>query len=191
MRYKEENIEIVKNFIETDFTEFIQDYISIKINSNNYDIDTENFKNGYSFYGDPLSETILQNSCEFISELIDVEILPTFSIVNMIMKDEIYKNDVNESSEISAILFLGSSNNQKINNELTLTLKNKKNITLNTGDLLIYNPKKIEFEKNIISNDWILQATFNFVNSEGNYKDNIYDNRPYLGFPISSKIEES
>jgi hypothetical protein len=102
------------------------------------------------------------------------------------MKDDVYVNDLNESSEISAILFLGSSDN-----ELSLTLKNKKNIILSTGDLLIYNPKKIEFEKNIISNDWILQINLNFVDNEGNYKNNIYDNRPYLGFPISSKIEES
>jgi hypothetical protein len=107
------------------------------------------------------------------------------------MKDDIYINILNDSSEISAILFLGSSTNQKIDNELTLTLKNKKNINLNTGDLLVYNPKKIEFEKNIIFKDWVLQATFNFVDNEGNYKNNIYDNRPYLGFPIVPKKQET
>jgi hypothetical protein len=186
MSYKEENIEIVKNFIDNDFIEFIQDYFSIKINSNQFDISFEKFKHGYSFYADPLSETILQNSCEFITELINVRVLPTFTNTTMFMKDDVYVNDLNESSEISAILFLGSSDN-----ELSLTLKNKKNIILSTGDLLIYNPKKIEFEKNIISNDWILQINLNFVDNEGNYKNNIYDNRPYLGFPISSKIEES
>jgi|694.fasta_scaffold80164_5 CRISPR/Cas system endoribonuclease Cas6 (RAMP superfamily) len=191
MKYKEENIEIVKNFIENDFIEFIQDYFSIKINSNQFDVDSEHFKHGYSFYGDALIETILQNSCEFISDLINIKVVPTFSTTTMFMKDDIYINILNDSSEISAILFLGSSSNQKIDNELTLTLKNKKNINLNTGDLLVYNPKKIEFEKNIIFKDWVLQATFNFVDNEGNYKNNIYDNRPYLGFPIVPKKQET
>lgn len=187
MKYKEENIKVVENFIESDFVEFIQDYFSIKINSNQFDEDYNHFKNGYSFYGDLLIETILNNSCESISKIIDVKLVPTFSNTNMFMKDDIYHQIENDSCEISAILFLGSSTNKKIDSQTKLEIKNKENVTLSAGDLLIYNRKKIKFIEKIISNDWFLQSTFNFVDSEGQYKDNIYDNRPYLGFPVTSK----
>ena len=189
MKYKKDNLEVVNNFIEDDFVEFIQDYFSIKINSNQYDSDKENFKNGYSFYGDPLIETILNNGCEFVSKFTEIKLFPTFTVTNMFMKDDIYTKPINDSCEISALLFLGSSKNKKVNTETTIKLKNKNDISLSIGDLLIYNAKKVKFIENSIDEDWFLQSTLNFVDSEGPYKNNIYDNRPYLGFSITSKFE--
>jgi hypothetical protein len=186
MNYKKDNLQIIKNFIEDDFIELIQDYFSIKINSNNFDNNTESFLNGYSFYGDPLMETLLQNSCECISELIDVKIVPTYSLTNMFMKDDFYTNCLDDSSEISAILFLGSSDS-----DFSIEFNDKIKLILSKGDLVVFNNRKIQTKKNIIKNRWTLQTTFNFVDSEGNYKNNIYDNRPYLGFPISSRIIET
>ena len=184
MNYKQDNLEIVKNFIEEDFVEFIQDYFSIKINSNQFDNNFENFFNGYSFYGDPLMETLLQNSCESLSELIEVKLIPTYSITNMFMKDDFYTSCLNDSAEVSAILFLGSSNI-----DFSIDFNKKDNIQLSSGDLLVFNNKKIQPQKNIITTKWILQTTLNFVDSDGNCKDNIYDCRPYLGFPIQTKSE--
>ncbi len=184
MNYKQDNLEIIKNFIEDDFVELIQDYFSIKINSNQFDNNSESFFHGYNFYGDPLMETLLQNSCEFISELIDVKIVPTYSMTNMFMKDDFYTSCSNNSSEISAILFLGSSDS-----DFSIEFDKKTNLVLVPGDLLIFNNKKIQPKKNIITNKWLLQTTFNFVDSEGNNKDNIYDCRPYLGFSIQEKSE--
>lgn len=184
MNYKQDNIEIIKNFIEDDFIEFIQDYFSIKINSNQFDANFENFFHGYSFYGDSLMETLLQNSCEVISELIDVKIFPTYSITNMFMKDDFYTSCSNDSSEISGVLFLGSSDS-----EFSIEFDKKNNISMSKGDLLIFNNKRIQPKKNIINCKWILQTTLNFVDSEGNYKDNIYDCRPYLGFPTPRNSE--
>lgn len=184
MNYKQDNLEIIKNFIENDFIEFVQDYFSIKINSNQFDSNFENFFHGYSFYSDCLMETILQNSCESISELISIKIIPTYSITNMFMKNDFYTSCTNDSSEISAILFLGSSDP-----EFSIEFDKKNNIPMSPGDLLIFNNKRIQPKKNIINCKWVLQTTFNFVDSEGNYKDNIYDRRPYLGFPIQPNLD--
>lgn len=178
MNYKQDNLEIIKNFIEDDFVEFIRDYFSIKINSNQFDDNSENFFHGYSFYGDPLMETLLQNSCEFISELTNIKIVPTYSMTNMFMENDFYTSCSNDSSEISAILFLGSSDI-----EFLIEFNKKDDILLSPGDVLIFNNKKIQPKANIITNKWLLQTTLNFVDSEGNYKDNIYDRRSYLGFP--------
>lgn len=183
MRYKEENIQIIKNFIEKDFVEFIQDYFSIKINSNQYN-ESENFTNGYEFYGDPLIETILQNCCESISELIEIKLLPTYSVTNMFMKDDLNVSSVNNFCEVSAILSLGSSNN---NDNFLFEFNNNSEIILDSGDLVIFNNKKIKSIEKIITDTWVLQSRLNFVDAKGNYTNLIYDNRSYLGFPIQDK----
>lgn len=181
MTDNQENFKLIKNFIEKDFIEFIQDYFSIKINSNQYDKNFKYFTNGYEFYGDSLVETILQNSCESLSELIGVKLLPSHSITNMFMKGDDYKQYVNNFSEISAILFLGSSNPK---NNFSIQFNNESELNLNIGDLVIFENKKISPKKIKISDNWVLQCTLNFVDHEGNFKDYIYDNRKYLGFPI-------
>lgn len=179
-----ENFKLINNFIEKDFIEFIQDYFSIKINSNQYDDNFENFNNGYEFYGDPLMETILQNSCKSISELIGINLVPTYSITNMFMKNDYYKTFNKGISEFSAVLLLGSSN---LNNKFSINFTDETVLDLSLGDLIIFKNKKLNYKEFKISEDWILQSSLNFVDSEGDLKDNIYDNRLYLGFPMTDK----
>lgn len=57
--YKDDGLEIIPNFLESDFITFIQDYFSLKINSSQYDNDLDLFLYGYRFYSDTLMETIL------------------------------------------------------------------------------------------------------------------------------------
>lgn len=174
--YSKDSIKIISKFIENDFVEFIQDYIAINVNSNQYDTDHQIFTYGYKFYSDPLIETILQNSCESIFNLIDVKIVPTYSLTQMYMRDDEYINDINDSSEISAILFLGCSD------EIPPVYIKNDSINLSPGDLLIYDSHRIKPYRKTIKNKWLLESTLNYVNVDGPYKDNIYDRRPYLGF---------
>lgn len=176
--FKEDRLEIIPKFIEKDFVEFIQDYISLRINANQYDKDLTTFINGYQFYSDPLIETILQNSCEFISSKVDINLIPSYSMLNMLMNGDSYKSIITQSSEISAILYLGSSETTKE----SLIYFEDTSIHMNAGDLLIYDQRRINLHRNPIENIWLLQASLNFVDNDGPNKDNIYDRRPYLGF---------
>lgn len=175
--YKSDGLELIPNFLEGDFLEFIQDYFSIKINSSQYDKNLDLFLYGYRFYSDTLMETVLQNSCEFISKVTGIKLVPTYSMTYMYMKDDVYQNEVDTSSEISALLCLGISNDVA-----DIEIICSDTIKLSPGNLLIYNSRNIKPKMTPISNKWILQTTFNFVDINGPYKDNIYDKRPYLGF---------
>lgn len=106
--------QIIENFIEDDFIDFIQDYYSMKINSKSYTIEENKFTYGYSFYGDPLMETILQNSCESLSSIVGENLLPTYSYVNFHMNGDAYNHKRNNSSEVSALLCLGSSDDSNL-----------------------------------------------------------------------------
>ena len=176
---------VIHNFIEKDFVYFIQDYYSLKINSNSNDIDSSKFSYGYKFYSDHLMETVLQNSCDTISEIIKENLFPTCSLTNFYMKGDSFINVKKPSYEISAILSLGNSNDFKSSPIFLSKNKNSSNlieINLNPGDLLIYKNLDLLCWREPIQHKWVLESILNFVISDGPNKTNIYDERPYLGF---------
>jgi hypothetical protein len=187
MTFQKNNYQIINNFIEDDFIDFIQDYYSLKVNCGNYQINKDKFTYGYYFENDFLMETILQNCCESLSKIIGINLLPTYSCVNFHMNGDKYENDKEESSEISAILFLGTSGEESDLINFGEDRTYFSNITLSKGDLFIYKNLEYKCWREEINNKWLLESVLNFVDSEGEYKDFIYDKRSYLGFPKNIK----
>lgn len=180
--FRQNNYQIIENFIEEDFVDFIQDYYSLKVNSGLHTIDESKFTYGYFFHNDSLMETILQNSCEAISEIIGVKLLPTYSQVHLHMNGDSYENNQNESSEISTILSLGSSGDKEDLIYFKKSQSSIKELNLNKGDLLVYRNINFKCWREPIKNKWLLESVLNFVDSDGPYSEFIYNKRPYLGF---------
>jgi hypothetical protein len=186
MTFKENSYQIIKNFLEPDFVLFIQDYFALKINAGTSIMDEGQVYGSHSFYGDYLVETILQNSCESISKIINIKIVPTYSYARCYMKgDELEIHRDRESCEISATISLGHSNDFPTNPIYFSKNSDKSESTeviLNPGDLCLYRGCDLWHWRPPVENKWHLQAFLHFVDSEGKNKEFIYDQRPYLGF---------
>jgi hypothetical protein len=191
MTFKENGYEIIENFLELDFVLFMQDYFALRINSGCSDMDKGQVYGSHCFYGDPLTETILQNSCESLSEITGVKIVPTYSYTRCYMRgDELPIHIDRESCEISATISLGNSPDHKTNPICFSKNEDKTDaveVILNPGDLCIYRGCDLWHWRPPIENKWHLQTFLHYVNYDGKYKDFIYDKRPYLGF---EKLEQ-
>lgn len=190
MTFKKNGFQVIKNFLEEDFVEFTQDYFSMKVNSGEIEIEDQQVIGSYEWYSDTLSETILQNSCESISNIIGINLLPTYSFVRLYMQgDELEKHIDRPSCEISATLSLGYDKNKGINPiyfSQTIDGLDAEEILLNPGDLCVYRGCDLYHWRPKIENKWVLQTFLHFVDADGPHKDNIYDNRSYLGFKKDS-----
>ncbi len=190
MAFKEKKFEVIKNFLDPDFLDFIKDYFGIRINAGEATLYDCQAANSYSFYSDPLVETILQNSCESISEQIGIKLLPCYSFTRLYTEgDELDIHYDRPSCEISATLSIGFSDNEI--NPIYFSSdqygKNPIEILLEPGDLCIYRGCDLYHWRPPFKNRWYLQAFLHFVDAEGEYKDLIYDSRPYLGFSSEHK----
>lgn len=185
MNFNEKKFQIIRNFIEPDFVEFIQDYFSMKINAGDVSFEDQQVVGSYEWYGDTLTETILQNSCEVISKEIGTPILPTYSFTRLYMKgDELTKHIDRPSCEVSATLSLGYSQDTYINPiyfSKYFDERNAEEIILYPGDLCVYKGCDLYHWRPPLQNKWLLQTFLHFVNAEGEYKHKIYDERSYLG----------
>jgi hypothetical protein len=191
MTFKDNGFQVIKNFLEPDFVEFIQDYFAMKANCGDFNSDTPQVVGSYEWYSDAMAETILQNSCQAISTQIGINILPTYSFTRLYLEGDVLEKHIDRPEcEISATLSLGYSNNGFINPiyfSKDIDENDAKEILLTPGDLCVYSGCTLYHWRPPIKNKWLLQTFLHFVNSEGIYKNKIYDSRPYLGFSKDSK----
>lgn len=184
MTFKENKFQIVRNFLEPDFVKFIQEYFFIRINGQQANVDNQ-APLSYSFYADPLIETILAKSCEPLSDLSGVHLLPQYSYTRLYMeKDELKIHRDRPSCEISATLSLGIPDGDDINPIFFSNSEDETDsieIKLNPGDLCLYRGCDLYHWRPPFKNKWYLQAFLHYVDKNGPYKDQLYDGRPFLG----------
>ena len=184
MSFQKNGFEVVKNFLDPEFISFIQEYFFVRINAQQATIDSQ-APLSYSFYADPLIETILGKSCDALTEISGINLLPQYSYVRLYkQKEELIIHKDRPSCEISATLSLGFSDDEGVNPIYFSKNENKTDaikIKLNSGDLCLYRGCDLYHWRPPFKNSWYLQAFLHYVDKNGPYKDQIYDERPFLG----------
>ena len=141
MSFKKNGYQVVKNFLEPEFVSFIQEYFFVRIAAQQATNDPQ-APFSYSFYADPLIETILGKSCKPLGELVGLRLLPQYTYARLYKeKDELVIHRDRPECEISATLSLGFPEGEEINPILFSKNENKSDaveIKLNPGDLCLY-----------------------------------------------------
>lgn len=193
MTFKNKGYQVIREFLEPEFVEFIQQYFFVRIKSGSAMLGDIQAPNSYGFYSDPLTETILENSCDKLSEMIGVNLLPTYSFTRLYGKnDELKKHKDRPSCEISATLSLGLPENTNPSPLFFSKSGEEKDcevVMLNPGDLCLYRGCDIWHWREKFSHKWYLQTFLHYVDADGPYKNWIYDKRPYLAMPLNARCE--
>jgi hypothetical protein len=185
MTFKNKQYLIVKNFLDKDILDLVQDYFFVRIKSGSADRNDSQVPGSYCFYSDPLIETILDRSVKELSKKIKIDLLPTYSYTRLYIRGNELENHRDRSScEISATLSLGFDG--EINPIFFSKNEDKSNpikILLNPGDLCLYRGCDLWHWRPPFENNWYLQAFLHYVDGNGPYKDYLYDKREFLGMP--------
>ena len=185
--FKEKGYHIIRNFLSEDFVKFVQSYFYTRLRAGQATLGDPQAPNSFIFYGDPLMDTILGNSAASLSEVIGYKLSPTYTYTRLYGKgDELEIHRDRPSCELSATLALGIPNETVINPICFSTKEDRSDaieILLEPGDLCLYRGCDLYHWRPPFEQDWYLQAFLHYVNAEGEYKNNIYDGRPYLGMP--------
>jgi hypothetical protein len=184
MSFKENGYYIIRGFLEPDFVNFIQQYFFNRINAGQSTLGDAQAPNSYSFYGDPLMDTILGESVEKLSEIVEYSLLPTYSYTRLYGKgDELIMHRDRPSCELSATISLGIPKREEINSIYFSKNEDKSDsieIKLNPGDMCLYHGCDLYHWRKPFMQKWYLQSFLHYVNANGPHKDNLYDGRPYL-----------
>ena len=171
---------VIRDFLPKDFCKFALSYFKIRQDSLQYTIDSQ-CPRSKSFYADPLTETLLMTSGRKISDAIGVELLPTYSYARVYaQKEHLVKHLDRPECEYSATVCLGYPEDQGISSIFMCANESgfgAAELKLDVGDICIYKGADIYHWREPFKQTWYLQAFLHYVNSEGPYKDRIFDGR--------------
>lgn len=187
LEYIEKGFIVVKDFIPKPFALYLANYFDLLEENNKLDkeLNTEELK---TIYGDPAFDTVMAMSCSGLSEIIQVDLLPTYSLGEMYFENyEKLPSVGKDECEHIVSLFLYSENQfkwpiflQSHNNVIT-------DVELDIGDAVVYMGDNIIQWRNKFLGKKYYQLTMNYVDANGVYGDNLYDKRSNLGLGIDTK----
>lgn len=207
-KYFDENgYVIIRNFIKPEMTLLLYEYTKSKARREMFNeayypelfnihlngrFDDPQALGAYSLYGDPLMDVLLQNSTDFISKMIEVDLVPTYSYWRLyITGNDLKRHKDRPSCEYSTTLFLGYdvSNVDDKNYNWPIFIKSyngeEKSVLLNPGDMVIYKGHDLEHWRDKYEGLNHAQVFLHYNKKNGKY-GNINDGREFLGLPSTN-----
>lgn len=185
MENKLNKYHIIPNAINQECCQLLTDYILLKskrkkIKRNDY------LKNVHREYSDPLMETLLQKFTPQVEQITGKELFPTLSFYYLYKNgNQLLKHTDRSSCEYVAGLCIGADDDFKKQHKtwpLILEIDNKPvEMNLNYGDLLIYKGMETIHWREPFSGKWFISAIFGYVDKNGPFKFQKYDQRKSLG----------
>lgn len=180
---------VVKGFLPKDFCKFALSYFKIRQDALQYTIDPQ-CPRSKSFYADPFCETLLVSSGRKISDLIGVELIPTYSYARIYARNEkLKKHKDRPECQFSATLCLAYPEEEGISSIFMAKQEDESDrseLFLEVGDLCIYMGNEIYHWRPPFKHSWYLQTFLHYVDSNGIYKDRLYDGRFALGVKLKN-----
>lgn len=200
MTFKTELYEIVKGAVPKEILNFINLELELlkKVRYIANDVDESNVtffqdaqcKNSFSFYGALCTETLglyLQPTIEYIT---GKTLYPTYTYMRIYYTgSDMPKHKDRPSCEYSATVCI--SNDPEPWEIYFENLEGEeKAVYLNPGDMIVYKGDTLPHWRNEYKGNRQAQVFVHYVDANGNYKDYIYDHRPFLGFSPNKKTEK-
>lgn len=172
---------VIKNFLHEEilsahYTYFLELYKNKKLEIDNNQV----IGNAYT-RDDVVFDTLLSKMAPLISKIVGKELWPTYAFCRLYKYGEkLEKHTDRKACEYSASITLGFNNNGKI---WPIFLENdgkKIKFKLDVGEALIYKGRDLPHWRKKFKGDHQAQLFLHYVDSNGPYKNFVFDGRPGL-----------
>jgi hypothetical protein len=208
--------QVIKKAVSYDLANFIFNYFLLKRDAVNFMYQNnivpehslfgtwkdKQVPNVYSHYADFVMETLLMKVMPIMVKETNLNLIPTYSYARVYEKGSILKRHKDRPScEISTTLNLGGdpwaiyldptgSNNviDEYKNIMKTDAPKGVRIDLEPGDMLVYSGCELEHWREEFTGNVCAQVFLHYNHLNGQFKnDNLYDKRPLLGLPPTTK----
>lgn len=189
-QYETQGFIHIRQFIPQFMVEYFREYLhTLKIN-NKLELGDAQVPESDCLYGDPAFDTFMLMSTNFISKIVNKKLLPAYTYARIYHNGaELLPHLDREQCEHSVTLSLGgeydsiwpiwAKHPEKHDNPIM--------IDLYPGDVMIYKGTEIYHWRDKFLGKSQYQLFMHFVDNDGKYADQLYDTRPYIGLPSTTK----
>lgn len=184
--YNEHGFYVIKNFIPRFFSDYLKEVLNTLKTNDQLE------KEPLSIYGDTAFDTFGLMSAPMLSNLIETSLSPSYTYARIYLNDASLLPQMDKKEcEHSVAIFLGGEYThlwpiwmKKPDKHQTPQM-----IALAEGDAVLYKSNEVHHWRDHFEGINYYQLVMHFVETEGKFKDHIYDTRPYVGLPSDTKCE--
>lgn len=188
--YNKEGFIHLRRFVPEFMTNYLKEYFNTLLKTNVLEQGDAQVEHSNCVYGDPAFDTFMLMATPIVSQIIGLEVLPTYSYARIYHNGaELLPHLDRNECEHSCTISLGGEYEQlwpiwvkhpeKHSNPLM--------IDLYPGDMLIYKGTEIYHWRDKFLGKNQSQLFMHFVDANGEYADQKYDTRPYIGMKSNTK----
>jgi hypothetical protein len=188
--YNEHGFYQAKNFIPRFFADYLKEILHTHRVNDKLEKGDAQVGESLCVYGDPAFDTFALLSAPLLSGMIGKTLVPTYTYARIYLNDAaLLPHTDRKECEHSVTLFLGGNYTHLW--PIWMKKPDKHQVpqmcALEEGDCVIYKGSEVHHWRDHFEGTDCYQLFMHFVESDGEYKDQIYDTRPYIGLPSVTK----
>lgn len=188
-QYEDNGFEVVQHFIPPYFTEYLKNYFDLlRVNNQIPYKGDEQVANSLAIYGDPAFDMLMLMSLPMVEDIVGKKLLPTYTYARIYFNGaDLLPHVDRDECEHSVSLSLGGDYNALWPLWFKNGDKEPEYAAMGPGDAVIYQGNKVLHWRDPFEGEIQFQVFMHYVEAEGEYKDKLFDTRPYIGLPAYTK----
>ena len=184
-QFQDQGFQKVKGFIPPFFSTYLRNYFTLRVQNDPSLRGDGQAPNSHCVYGDPAFEMVMAMSTEDIGKIVGKNLIPQYTYAR------IYKNgsDLKIHSDrpecqYSVTLSLGGEYEKPWPIWINDYAGKSHEVPLDVGDIVVYHGTELEHWRDKYEGNMQYQLFMHYVDSEGEFKDRVFDGRPNLGLNL-------
>jgi hypothetical protein len=180
---------ILKNALSPEICQLLADYARLKLSIRpNIHKNKDPLANIHREYGDAMMEVLLERLKPLVEQATGLELWPTLSFYYTYTKgNKLMPHKDRSSCEFVAGLYIGADEHYiEEQGSWSLVMNNAgkaETVDLSIGDLVIFKGHETEHWRDCFTGEWFVSAIFAYVDKNGPFAFQKYDQRKQLGKP--------
>ena len=181
-QFQDQGFEVVKKYALPYFSAYLRHYFALIVQNDPSLGGDSQAPNSHCVYGDPAFDLAMIFSREDIGQIVGKNLIPQYTYARIYNKGSDLKiHSDRPECQYSVTLCLGGEYEKPWPIWIKDYAGNMNEVPLDVGDMVVYHGTELEHWRDKFEGNMQYQLFMHYVDSEGEFKDRIYDGRPNLG----------
>ena len=171
----------IKGYVLPYFSQFLRNYFTLRVQNDKLGGDPQ-APNSHCVYGDPAFDMAMAMSTEDIGKIVGKNLIPQYTYARIYKNgSELKIHTDRPECQYSVTLSLGGEYEKPWPIWIKDYNGNMNEVSLDEGDMVVYHGTELEHWRDKFEGNTQYQLFMHYVDSEGEYKDRVFDGRSNLG----------